>query len=176
MGPSPTEAIHVFLSSCSSLILVHFNDNLWYTTGDVAWVLASTALVWIMIPGVGFFYSGLARRKSALSLIWLSLMSISVVSFQVYLPVPDGLNSIVVVMGIFTHVFENRRKIHRQFREYRSHARVGATNDGRPRTDFLYLPVYVRGNNARVGNRRGCRTRSHASLRGFHLRMGDTCL
>jgi Amt family ammonium transporter len=35
-----------------------------------------------MIPGVGFFYSGLARRKSALSLIWLSLMSVGVVSFQ----------------------------------------------------------------------------------------------
>jgi ammonium transporter, Amt family len=35
-----------------------------------------------MIPGVGFFYSGLARRKSALSLIWLSMMSIGVVSFQ----------------------------------------------------------------------------------------------
>lgn len=35
-----------------------------------------------MIPGVGFFYSGLARRKSALSLIWLSMMSVGVVSFQ----------------------------------------------------------------------------------------------
>jgi Amt family ammonium transporter len=60
-----------------------FDLNLWYTTGDVAWVLTSTALVWLMIPGVGFFYSGLARRKSALSLIWLSLMSVSIVSFQV---------------------------------------------------------------------------------------------
>lgn len=29
-----------------------------------------------------FFYSGLARRKSALSLIWLSIMSTAVVSFQ----------------------------------------------------------------------------------------------
>lgn len=57
--------------------------NLWFTTGDTAWILASTALVWLMIPGIGFFYSGLARRKSALSLIWLSLMSVSVVSFQV---------------------------------------------------------------------------------------------
>lgn len=35
-----------------------------------------------MIPGVGFFYSGLARRKSALSLIWLSMMSVGVVSFE----------------------------------------------------------------------------------------------
>lgn len=38
-----------------------------------------------MIPGVGFFYSGLARRKSALSLIWLSLISVAVVSFQWFL-------------------------------------------------------------------------------------------
>ena len=35
-----------------------------------------------MIPGVGFFYSGLARRKSALALIWLSLMSIAITGFQ----------------------------------------------------------------------------------------------
>ncbi|RHZ77354.1 hypothetical protein Glove_180g84 [Diversispora epigaea] len=33
------------------------------SSGDVAWVLASTALVWIMIPGVGYFYSGMARKK-----------------------------------------------------------------------------------------------------------------
>src|SRR5271156_1933651 len=108
MGPSPTEAIHVFLSSCSSLILVHFNDNLWYTTGDVAWVLASTALVWIMIPGVGFFYSGLARRKSALSLICLSLMSVAEVSFQVS-PLEKWLTCLeVVVMGLFPNVLKNR--------------------------------------------------------------------
>ena len=29
-----------------------------------------------------FFYSGLARRKSALSLIWLSIMATGVISFQ----------------------------------------------------------------------------------------------
>jgi len=45
--------------------------------------MTSTALVLLMIPGVGFFYSGLARRKSALSLIWLSMMATAVVSFQV---------------------------------------------------------------------------------------------
>lgn len=42
----------------------------------------STALVLLMIPGVGFFYSGLARRKSALSLICLSVMAVGVVTFQ----------------------------------------------------------------------------------------------
>lgn len=45
-------------------------------------ILTSTALVLLMIPGVGFFYSGLARRKSALSLICLSVLSIAVVTFQ----------------------------------------------------------------------------------------------
>ena len=44
--------------------------------------MTSSALVLLMVPGVGFFYSGLARRKSALALIWLSLMSIAVVGFQ----------------------------------------------------------------------------------------------
>ncbi|KAK4164277.1 putative ammonium transporter [Cladorrhinum sp. PSN259] len=53
-----------------------------YAAGDFAWILTSSALVLLMIPGVGFFYSGLARRKSALALIWLSLISISVVGFQ----------------------------------------------------------------------------------------------
>ena len=45
--------------------------NIYYQAGDIAWMLTSTALVLLMIPGVGFFYSGLARRKSALSLLWL---------------------------------------------------------------------------------------------------------
>lgn len=56
--------------------------NVYYSSGDFAWIMTSAALVLLMIPGVGFFYSGLARRKSALSLIWLSMMSIAVVSFQ----------------------------------------------------------------------------------------------
>ncbi|KAG8695143.1 hypothetical protein FRC08_008008 [Ceratobasidium sp. 394] len=39
-----------------------------YNLGDIAWTLCSTALVMIMIPGVGFFYSGLLRRKNALTI------------------------------------------------------------------------------------------------------------
>ena len=58
------------------------NLNVFYDAGDIAWMITATALVLLMIPGVGFFYSGLARRKSALSLIWLSIMATAVVSFQ----------------------------------------------------------------------------------------------
>jgi len=75
--------VSLLFPTASDKFTVTFDVNLWYTTGDMAWIMASTALVWLMIPGVGFFYSGLARRKSALSLIWLSLMSIAIVSFQV---------------------------------------------------------------------------------------------
>lgn len=53
-----------------------------YQAGDFGWIMTCTALVLLMVPGVGFFYSGLARRKSALALIWLSLMSIAIVGFQ----------------------------------------------------------------------------------------------
>lgn len=56
--------------------------NIYYESGNLAWIMTSAALVLLMIPGVGFFYSGLARRKSALSLIWLSMLSVGVVSFQ----------------------------------------------------------------------------------------------
>ncbi|KAL7629293.1 ammonium transporter Amt1 [Parahypoxylon ruwenzoriense] len=58
------------------------NLNIWYESGDIAWMITATALVLLMIPGVGFFYSGLARRKSALSLIWLSVMATAVTTFQ----------------------------------------------------------------------------------------------
>jgi Amt family ammonium transporter len=56
-----------------------------YNLGDIAWVVAAMALVFIMIPGVGYFYSGLLRRKNALSMIWASMLSVAVVSFQVCL-------------------------------------------------------------------------------------------
>ncbi|KAF9390495.1 hypothetical protein CPB97_009087 [Podila verticillata] len=56
-----------------------------YQSGDIAWTLASTALVWLMIPGIGYFYSGMARSKNALSLIMLSCCSVAVVTFQWFL-------------------------------------------------------------------------------------------
>ncbi|CAB4488976.1 ammonium transporter 2 [Rhizophagus irregularis] len=53
-----------------------------YFPGDIAWVLVSTGLVWLMIPGVGFFYSGMARSKNALSLILLCVLCGAVVTVQ----------------------------------------------------------------------------------------------
>jgi ammonium transporter, Amt family len=50
----------------------------------MTFLLICSVLVLLMIPGVGLFYSGLARRKSALELLLLSMLSVAVVSFQWY--------------------------------------------------------------------------------------------
>ncbi|KAL7267702.1 low affinity high capacity ammonium permease [Rhizina undulata] len=60
------------------------NLNQWYSQGDQAFIIISSAMVLIMVPALGFLYSGLARRKSALSLIWACLGSCAVVTFQWY--------------------------------------------------------------------------------------------
>jgi Amt family ammonium transporter len=52
------------------------------SSGDTAWLLASTALVMIMTPGVGFFYGGLVRKKNLVSMITLSLVAFALVSIQ----------------------------------------------------------------------------------------------
>ena len=41
-------------------------------------------MVLLMVPGLGFLYSGLARRKSALSMIYACLGSYSIICFQWY--------------------------------------------------------------------------------------------
>ena len=51
-------------------------------TGDTAWVLASSALVLLMTPAVGFFYGGMIRKKNILSILTQSFVIISLVSIQ----------------------------------------------------------------------------------------------
>lgn len=51
-------------------------------THPISLVIVAMALVWIMVPGVGLFYSGLLRRKNALSMIFLSMAGVAVGSFQ----------------------------------------------------------------------------------------------
>ena len=40
-------------------------------TGTTAWLLTSTALVFIMIPGLAFFYGGMNRSKSVLNMLMM---------------------------------------------------------------------------------------------------------
>ena len=49
-------------------------------TGDTAWLLMSTALVMIMLPGLALFYGGLVRSKNVLSTIMHSFFGLALVS------------------------------------------------------------------------------------------------
>ncbi len=51
-------------------------------TGDTAWMLISTALVMIMIPGLAFFYGGMSRSKNVLNSIMMSFIALGVMSIQ----------------------------------------------------------------------------------------------
>jgi Amt family ammonium transporter len=48
--------------------------------GDTAWVLASSALVLLMTPGLALFYGGMVRTKSVLNMLMMNFATISVVS------------------------------------------------------------------------------------------------
>ena len=49
-------------------------------SGDNAWLLASTALVLFMTPGLAFFYAGMVRRKHVLGMIMQNWVCIGIVS------------------------------------------------------------------------------------------------
>ncbi|PVG03017.1 putative ammonium transporter [Serendipita vermifera] len=52
------------------MVLKREVDQSSFDRGDVAYIILSSALVLFMVPGLMFLYSGLSRRKNALSLIW----------------------------------------------------------------------------------------------------------
>lgn len=51
-------------------------------TGDTAWVLISAALVFIMTPGLGFFYGGMVRNKNVLTTIMQSFFIVAMISVE----------------------------------------------------------------------------------------------
>ncbi|MEU9922057.1 ammonium transporter [Streptomyces griseoluteus] len=49
-------------------------------SGDTAWLLAATALVLLMTPGLALFYGGMVRAKSVLNMLMMSFVSIALVT------------------------------------------------------------------------------------------------
>ena len=50
--------------------------------GDVAFMIVSTVLVLIMVPGLAFFYGGLVPRKHSLTMMFQSFISIGIVTIM----------------------------------------------------------------------------------------------
>src|ERR1700716_526915 len=58
--------------------LPNFDDGK-YNLADIAWILVATALVFLMTPGLAFFYGGMVNRKNVLSTMMKSVVAAGVV-------------------------------------------------------------------------------------------------
>jgi Amt family ammonium transporter len=54
-------------------------DNGKYNPADIAWLIVATALVFLMTPGLAFFYGGMVNRKNVLSTMMKSVVAAGVV-------------------------------------------------------------------------------------------------
>ncbi len=51
-----------------------------FNTGDIAWMLMSTALVLIMTPGLAFFYGGMVNKKNVISTMLQSVICMVIIT------------------------------------------------------------------------------------------------
>jgi ammonium transporter, Amt family len=57
-----------------------YADATKYVPADIAWVIVATALVFLMTPGLAFFYGGMVHRKNVISTMIKSVVAAGVVS------------------------------------------------------------------------------------------------
>jgi len=57
-----------------------FADESVYNPADIAWILVATALVFLMTPGLAFFYGGMVHRKNVISTMMKSVVAAGIVS------------------------------------------------------------------------------------------------
>ena len=50
--------------------------------GDTAWMLVSTGLVLLMVPGLALFYGGMVRRKNVLGTMMHSMVALAIIGIQ----------------------------------------------------------------------------------------------
>ncbi|MEW6447160.1 MAG: ammonium transporter [Bacillota bacterium] len=75
------------LTVITLLMLLSISSTAWAAdttidTGDTAWIMAASALVMLMTPGLALFYGGMARRKNVLNTIMISFIILGLVSVQ----------------------------------------------------------------------------------------------
>src|SRR6266705_2254609 len=66
--------------ACFIKPIADFADTGKYNSADVAWIIVATALVFLMTPGLAFFYGGMVHRKNVLSTMIKSMVAAGIVS------------------------------------------------------------------------------------------------
>lgn len=87
-------------------VLPNFDDAGAYSPADIAWILVATALVFLMTPGLAFFYGGMVHRKNVISTMIKSVVAAGVVSviwivFGFSLAFGDSIGGLVGNPGTF---------------------------------------------------------------------------
>ncbi len=79
-----------------------------YSPADIAWILVATALVFIMTPGLAFFYGGMVHRKNIISTMIKSIVSAGLVTI-IWVTIGYSLSFGESIYGIIgnpmTHLF-----------------------------------------------------------------------
>ncbi|QEH39906.1 ammonium transporter [Chitinophaga sp. XS-30] len=57
-----------------------FSDASKYDAADIAWILVATSLVFLMTPGLSFFYGGMVNRKNVISTMMQSFIATGLIS------------------------------------------------------------------------------------------------
>ncbi len=60
--------------------LPNFDDGGKYNAADISWIIVATAMVFLMTPGLAFFYGGMVHRKNVISTMIKSVVAAGVVS------------------------------------------------------------------------------------------------
>jgi Amt family ammonium transporter len=66
--------------ACFIKPVIDFVDTGKYNAADTAWIIVATALVFLMTPGLAFFYGGMVHRKNVLSTMIKSMVAAGIVS------------------------------------------------------------------------------------------------
>ena len=139
-------------------------------TGDTAWMLMSTALVMIMLPGLALFYGGLVRSKNVLSTVMhsffgLALVSVVWVLIGFTLAFGPDVGGLGLIGGLDFAMFNG----------------VGLQPNRRLRHDdsvraVCVIPADVRGDHPGPHHRRVRRAQAVRRLRPLHDPVVDSCL
>lgn len=79
---APGEPYTIWPSGTDMIVTMDDGTVVAYDPGDSAYIMLCGALIFYMIPGVALLYSGLVRRKNALSLLLLCLLALAITAFQ----------------------------------------------------------------------------------------------
>lgn len=66
--------------ACFIKPVADYVDNGKYSSADIAWIIVATALVFLMTPGLAFFYGGMVHRKNVISTMIKSMVAAGIVS------------------------------------------------------------------------------------------------